>query len=833
MSDTLAQVQAALRERYAVERELGQGGMATVYLAQDDRHDRKVAIKVLKPELASALGPERFLREIRLAAGLQHPHILSVYDSGEAQGLLYYVMPFVAGESLRDRLNREQQLPIADAVAIAREVADALASAHGQGVIHRDIKPENILLSGGHAVVADFGIARAVSRAGEERLTETGMSIGTPAYMSPEQGAGESTVDARSDIYSLGCVLYEMLCGQPPFTGPSAMAVLARHSLEAVPSLHIVRHTIPDELEDIVFRALEKVPADRFASARQFAQALAGPQTLTGATTRERVAAVPPARRRRRRQILLGLLVIPLAAGAWFGVRLLQEPDTALASGPDPNHIAVLYFEDRSGGELGHVADGLTEALIHELSEVSSLSVISSNGVRPYQGEHVPPDSLARALDVGTLVQGQLAASDDSLQLSVALINPTTGEEIGSTRLRRARGELFALQDTLAREVSAFLRERLGREIHLRQQRGETRSAGAWETLQAAMATARSADTLLAEDDAAGASRAFDRADSMMAAAGEGDRGWSEPPVQRAWLAYHRSRVALNLEPESVDVWIGRGLEHANRALEIDPKDADALEARGTLRYWRWLLNLEPDSRAAQVLYEGAESDLQASIVANPNQAQALSTLSHLLLGQGRNAEGKVMAQRAYEADPYLSNADQVLMRLFQASFDLDDLGQARHWCEVGADRFPDDSRFAGCRILVLAMQDTVTDVPAVWKLLDSYVSLAPPGEEEIARHIGGMWVAMALVRAGLPDSARAVAVRSRASPELDPTRDAALYESIVHTMIGDNDEALRQLSTYIAVNPRVRELLANDRSWYFDGLRDDPGYKALVSTGS
>ncbi|MGH7656953.1 MAG: protein kinase domain-containing protein, partial [Gemmatimonadales bacterium] len=406
MSDTLAKVQAALNGRYAVERELGQGGMATVYLARDDRHDRQVAIKVLKPELASALGPERFLREIRLAAGLQHPHILSVYDSGESDGLLYYVMPFVAGESLRDRLNREQQLPIPDAVTIAREVADALATAHSQGVIHRDIKPENILLSGGHAVVADFGIARAVSRAGEDRLTETGMSIGTPAYMSPEQGAGESGVDGRSDVYSLGCVLYEMLCGQPPFTGPSAMAVLARHSLEAVPSLHIVRHTIPDELEDIVFRALEKVPADRFASARQFAQALAGPAASSGIPTRERLASVPP-RRRRRRQVLLGLLIIPVAAGAWFGFRQLQGP-RAVETGPDPGHIAVLYFEDRSsGGELGHVADGLTEALIHELSEVSSLSVISSNGVRPYEGAHVTPDSLSRALGVGTLVQGQ------------------------------------------------------------------------------------------------------------------------------------------------------------------------------------------------------------------------------------------------------------------------------------------------------------------------------------------------------------------------------------------------------------------------------------------
>ena len=245
-----------------------------MYLAMDVRHDRRVAVKVLRSELAASIGADRFLREIKVAATLQHPNILGLFDSGEASGLLYYVMPFVEGESLRDRLNREQQLPLHDAIQIVREAAEALAYAHERGIIHRDIKPENILLQQGHALVADFGIARAVSQAGGEKLTQTGMAVGTPHYMSPEQSLGSEHVDARSDVYSLGCVLYELLVGQPPFSGPNALAILARHSMEVVPSLQVVRQSIPDEVEDAVMQALEKTPADRFQTMVQFAEVL-------------------------------------------------------------------------------------------------------------------------------------------------------------------------------------------------------------------------------------------------------------------------------------------------------------------------------------------------------------------------------------------------------------------------------------------------------------------------------------------------------------------------------------------------------------------------------
>jgi serine/threonine protein kinase len=266
----------ALGDRYTIERELGRGGMATVYLATDVKVGRRVAIKVLNPELAAALGGERFHREIQIASHLTHPNILPVHDSGEADGTLYYVMPFVEGESLRDRLNRERQLGIDEAIRITCQVASALESAHAAGIVHRDIKPENILLESGQAVVADFGIARAVTSAADAAtLTRTGMSLGTPAYMSPEQAMGERNLDGRTDQYALACVTYEMLTGQPPFTAPTMQALVARHIAEQVPLITTVRNAVPDEVQDVILQALEKVPADRFPTIALFAEALA------------------------------------------------------------------------------------------------------------------------------------------------------------------------------------------------------------------------------------------------------------------------------------------------------------------------------------------------------------------------------------------------------------------------------------------------------------------------------------------------------------------------------------------------------------------------------
>src|SRR5437870_309573 len=347
MPDLLAVLRDALADRYAVERELGRGGMATVFLAEDVKHRRPVAIKVLHPELAAAVGADRFLREIEIAARLQHPHILPLYDSGTAGGFLYYVMPYVEGESLRDRLEREKQLPLEDTLRIVGEVAGALAYAHSHGVVHRDIKPENVMLSGGTAVVTDFGIARAVTAAGDARqLTQTGTVIGTPAYMSPEQATGSAEIDGRSDQYSLACVVYEMLVGEPPFTGPTPQAVMARHSLDAVSPPSIVRASIPDAVEDALLRALGKTPADRFSTTALFAEALARPSAATGPLRRSTRPALTA--RRVPRMVLAGGAVVILALVLWLAkvVTSRGRGGCAAAGGAlDPRQLGGACFE--------------------------------------------------------------------------------------------------------------------------------------------------------------------------------------------------------------------------------------------------------------------------------------------------------------------------------------------------------------------------------------------------------------------------------------------------------------------------------------------------------
>src|SRR6266576_952416 len=330
MSDALERLGAALAERYAIERQIGAGGMATVYLARDLKHDRAVALKVLRPELAAVLGIERFLSEIRVTAHLQHPHILPLFDSGQAGGLIYYVMPHVEGESLRHRLEREKHLPIEEAVALASGVASALDYAHRHGVIHRDIKPENILFQDGEAVVADFGIALALSAAAGSRLTETGLSLGTPQYMSPEQATGDRLIDARSDIYSLGAVLYEMLAGEPPHTGPTVQSVIAKVVTARPRPLRQLRESVPPHVEAAVLKALAKLPADRFQTAAQFVDALARPGWggVPATTAPDSAAAAPerPGRRAVRDVAPLAVAAIATSLALWVSVRPRPEP---------------------------------------------------------------------------------------------------------------------------------------------------------------------------------------------------------------------------------------------------------------------------------------------------------------------------------------------------------------------------------------------------------------------------------------------------------------------------------------------------------------------------
>jgi len=460
MADLMERLTTALADRYRVEREIGRGGMARVFLAQDLKLDRPVAIKTLRPELAAVLGGERFLREITLAAKLEHPHILAVYDSGVADGCLYYVMPYVEGESLRERLQREKQLPLDDALRIAREVADALSYAHSRGVIHRDIKPENILLEVGHAVVADFGIAKAIDQAGGERLTETGLTLGTPAYMSPEQAAGSGELDGRSDLYSLGCVLYEMLAGRPPFVGASAESVVQQHLAAEAPPITGIRPAVPAQVAATLERALAKTPADRFNPVALFAEAL-GPQTAAAVVTPSSgLAATGPVVRRWRRIGVLGLaltaaVVGVVALGRWLrGNREPRHPATA---------IAVLPFENLAGeGPNAYFAGGLHDELLTQLAKVSALTVMGRTSVMGYAGTTKPLREIADELGVGSIVEGSVQVLGDRLRVNVQLLDAATGRHLWAERYDRTLDDAFAIQSDVAQQVVSAVGAALG-----------------------------------------------------------------------------------------------------------------------------------------------------------------------------------------------------------------------------------------------------------------------------------------------------------------------------------------------------------------------------------
>jgi eukaryotic-like serine/threonine-protein kinase len=443
MANILDSLRSALADRYQIDRELGRGGMALVFLAQDLKHHRPVAIKVLRPEVAQALGAERFLREIEIAARLNHPHILPLHDSGQADGMLFYVMPFVEGDSLRDRMTREGQLPLEEALQLSREVGGALSYAHAHGVVHRDIKPENILLSGGVALVADFGIAQAVRSASGDQITSTGISVGTPAYMSPEQAAGLAPLDGRADQYSLACVLYEMLAGVPPFTGPNQQAVLARHAIDPVPPLRTIRSAIPQPVEQAVLRALAKSPADRFATVEAFLQDLTQPAvTRTG----------------RKVAFALAATLAVLAAGYALSMRkgTTTEADGAARS------IAVLPFVNIGGDPNSEpFSDGMSEELTTALAKVEALRVAARTSAFSFKGKNVDVREIGRQLHVGYVLEGAVRRAGPRLRVSAQLINAANGYHLWSDEYERDARDVFAVQDEIARAIVVALQVRL------------------------------------------------------------------------------------------------------------------------------------------------------------------------------------------------------------------------------------------------------------------------------------------------------------------------------------------------------------------------------------
>jgi len=827
VSALIGQLRSAIGDRYVVEREVGQGGMATVFLARDVVHDREVAVKVLNTDVSVVLGAERFRREIAVTTLLNHPNILPILDSGQAGSSLYYVMPYVAGESLRGRLDRERSLSLDDSIRITEEIGDALEYAHKHGIVHRDIKPENILLDGDRAVLADFGIAHAMAAVGEQRLTQTGLSLGTPTYMSPEQATAERQIDGRSDIYSLACVAYEMIGGQPPFTGPSAQAVIARHMLEAVPSLTIIRSTVPPQIEAILMKALSKVPADRYQTSGEFTSALRHPETQT-------FRAVQPVRIGKRRLALwqraaIGVAVVAVAAGGYLAWQNKYGADGGAAlAGPDPRRIAVLYFADESEGKtLGYLASGLTDGLIDRLAAIPELQITSKNGSAMFNKRDIPADSIARALNVGTLVDGSVEQHGDRVSVSVRL-KDASGTDFERATFEAAASNPLALRDTLAGRVTRFLRQRLGREINLREERAETSNPNAWALLQQAKLMSRAGDSARAAGDTTSMLRNFSRADSTLVRAAALDPKWPAIPTLRGSIDYRTSRFYSD-DQLRTNQWIAKGMAHADQALQLAPKDADALELRGTLLYWRWLEATEPDPVKAKALLDASRKDLETATEISPNQPGAWAVLSHLYYQYNDVVSAKLAARRAYDEDAYLSNASTIVWRLFTSSYDLEQFPDAIHWCDVGSTRFPDDPNFIQCRLWMMTTPAVPPDVPRAWSLVDSMVKISAVPDKPFTKLNGTALVAGAIARAGLTDSAAHVLDRLDDKADVDPTRDASQTEAFVWTLLGNKDRAIRAIALYLSANPARAVGFDDEHNWQWRSIHDDPRFQALV----
>src|ERR1043166_887413 len=462
MSDVPVRLAAALSRSYRIERELGQGGMATVYLAEDLKHQRKVAIKVLRQELSASLGADRFLREVHIAAQLQHPHILTLIDSGEADGFLYYVMPYVEGETLRARLAREGEFPVGDAVRILRELADALAYAHGQGVVHRDVKPENVMLSGRQALVMDFGVAKAVTEAtGRQSLTTVGVALGTPTYMSPEQATADPHVDHRADIYALGVMAYELLTGQPRFTGNTPQQVIAAHLTQAPDPVTRHRAAVPAPLAELVTQCLEKKPADRPQSAKELLDRFEEVATPSGGVTPTGTAP-PPALRRSRVPIIAGAAAVVLLAvlgglWVWRGRGTTRAPS-------GPRRLAVVPFENLGPPDQAYFAEGLVDEVRTRLTGLSGLRVIARTSSEAYRGAKNTPQQVGKELGVQYLLTGRVrwqeAAAGRAAQVRVSpeLIRTDDGTTAWEQSFDADPSDAFAVQSRIAGEVSRALK---------------------------------------------------------------------------------------------------------------------------------------------------------------------------------------------------------------------------------------------------------------------------------------------------------------------------------------------------------------------------------------
>jgi eukaryotic-like serine/threonine-protein kinase len=868
-------LQAALGATYALEREIGRGGMATVYLARDTKHHRPVALKVLHPELAASLGPERFRREITFAAGLQHPHVLTVLDSGEtSDGQLWFTMPFVEGESLRARLTRERQLPVEEAVRITREVGGALDFAHRRGVIHRDIKPENILLTtDGQALVADFGIARALGPSGSDTLTDAGTAVGTPAYMSPEQAAGERALDARTDTYSLAAVLYEMLAGEPPFTGPTAQAVVAKRLSSEPPSVRRSRPTVSEGMDAAIRKALAVVPADRFGTTADFLRALDAAQ-ISGATAAATASAAASAKMGRRPPVgvaLLGLGFL-IGVGALFAWRGRGGPPDAAG----PVRVVVLPFENLGDTADAYFADGLTDAVRGKLTAVPGLAVIAPASSAQYRHTTKTPQQISaelggvRYLLVGKVRWAKTANGGSRVQVSPALVDATTGNDSWEQPFDAPLTDVFQVQGDIAGRVVQALgvalnagarqtiteRPTQNLEAYDAFLKGEAASNGTNDAGALILATryyerAVSLDsafalawTRLARVNAAlyfngsasaeraeATRRAADRAKALAPARAEGYlaegdyweliRGDHHHALSEYMAGVKASPssaellTAASLAEESLGNW-DAALAHLQQASTLDPRDATTARRISTAYLW---LRRYPEAAAAA----------DRTLTLNPDNPSAIEGKAMVSLAQG-DLPG---ARAVIAAAP--STIDRgVLMVQFANYWDLfwvpDDAGQ-RYLLTVRPEAFGDRAPWAECLAETYALRGDLQRARMYADTARVAFGIVLASTPEDAQSHAELGIALAI----LGRKAEALAEAQRAVSSVPMSVDGysgPYYQHLlvrVHLMNGEPEKALD------ALEPLLKVPYYLSPGWLridpaFASLRGNPRFEKLIA---
>jgi serine/threonine-protein kinase len=766
VTDIPSPLQAALSDRYRLERELGAGGMATVYLAEDLKHHRKVAVKVLRPDLAASLGPERFLREIEVAANLTHPHILPLHDSGAVDGFLYYVMPYIDGESLRARLNRVGELPVPEAVRILREVVDALACAHAQGVVHRDIKPDNVMLSGRHALVMDFGVAKAVSEAtGRQTITTLGVAIGTPAYMAPEQVAADPHIDHRADIYAVGVLAYELLVGRPPFTGATPQQVLAAHVTAAPEPVNAHRPAVPASLALLVMRCLEKKPADRPQTAEELLPVLDVLTTTSGSTAP--VAARSP---KRRQAVTIAGLVLAALAGVWV-VTNRNSPSAASGGRDATRSIAVLPFQNQGGSaENQAFTDGVQDDILTQLSKIAALQVTSRTSVQEYRNRTKSVKQIARELGVGAILEGGVQRSGSQVHVNVQLIDAGQDRHLWAESYDRAltAENIFAIQGDIARQVATALRATLTPDE-------AARIAEAPTTNIEALDYYHRGNILIGQrgdprSDSA-AVRAFEdavRADSTFGEA------WAGLAIARSWL------VRLGDTPTGTGT-----LAALRRAQALAPGKAETELAAGFYHYY------------AAGDYAEALRHFQAAERQRPSDASAIEGIGLILRRQGKWDESLRYLERATTLTPRDPGR---LLGIAQSLFPLRRFDQAEQVLRRAMILSPD---FEPARaFLVINLAWGRGDTAAAWRLMESQAQREPTPLYHLTRSLRARYrrdyrIAIADQRAVVGSGPRAFGNPLAALAELAYlSGDSVLVRVYADSLVHDAERTRRRIQS-------------------------------------